>query len=1190
MAHLNSLTALLTRTSTTSAPTRRRSAAIVRVLLSGVVAVAMAFGFSPSTAHGQSGCASDINGDGVVSADDLAIVLSSWGPCPGKGSCASDLNGDGVVSADDLAILMSSWGEVCLSTVTSVTPLSGATSGGTEITINGTHLGGTLAVEVGGVACTNLQVLSSTLVKAVTPAAKSSGAVAITVINAAGTATAADAFTYVSVTVPAWATLIEALPDPAVVTDATLRDAITASGFAWRIRDNSSNIEMLLVPPSTFQMGCIMGSDFNGCNSWELPVHTVTLTNAYYLGRYEVTQAQWQAKMGSNPSEFQPPFYTADTSRPVERVSWNTIQNFNSATGLRLPTEAEWEFACRAGTTTPFHSGPGFPNGTTNEVLARIIAWYGPNSGGVTHAVGGKAANALGMHDMLGNVWEWQSDWYGGYSSSAQTNPTGPGSGSARVLRGGAWYNFTNIMRSSGRDSSTPDYTGLYIGFRVARTPRNPPPTISSVSPNRGLVDGGTEITITGTHLGSTLAVEVGGVACTSLQVLSSTLVKAVTPAAKSSGAVAITVINAAGTATAANAFTYVSPIVPTWATLIEAMPDPAVVTEATLRDAIFASGFAWRVRDNSSGIEMLLVPPSTFPMGCIMGSDSYGCYSYEQPVHTVTLTNAYYLGRYEVTQAQWQAKMGSNPSAFQGQADSPSRPVERVSWNMIQNFNSATGLRLPTEAEWEFACRAGTITPFHSGPGFPNGTTNDGLVGTIAWYTANAGNVTHAVGGKAANALGMHDMLGNVYEWCSDWWGNYSSSAQTNPTGPATGTNRRVLRGGSWSNGTAAVRSSNRHNFNPLQTNNLFGFRVARAPLDPPPTISSVSPNTGLIDGGTAITITGTNLSGATSVTIGGVPGTNVVAVSSTTVTAVTPAGSVGSTSVEVTVPQGTATAADAFTYVSPIVPTWATLIEALPDPAVVTNANLRDAITASGFAWRIRDNSSNIEMLLVPPSTFEMGCIMGSDSYGCDGEELPVHTVTLTSAYYLGRYEVTQAQWQAQMGSNPSYFTGQADSPSRPVERVSWNMIQGFNSATGLRLPTEAEWEFACRAGTTTPFHSGPGFPNGTTNDGLAGTIAWYAPNSGNVTHAVGGKAANALGMHDMLGNVWEWQSDWYGDYSSSAQTNPTGPGGGSYRVVRGGAWYVFTFYVRSSNRYNIAPDDSINVIGFRVARDPS
>jgi formylglycine-generating enzyme required for sulfatase activity len=396
----------------------------------------MTLGFSPSTAHGQIGCAGDNNGDGVVNGHDLAILLSSWG-------------------------------EVCASTVTSVTPLQGSTSGGTEITINGTNLGGTLAVEVGGVACTNLQVLSSTLVKAVTPARKSAGEVAITVISEAGTATAANAFTYVIV--PTWATLIEALPDPAVVTDAALRNAITASGFAWRIRDNSSNIEMLLVPPGIFNMGCIMGSDSYGCSGNGNPVHTVTLTNAYYLGRYEVTQAQWQAKMGSNPSYFQG---QADSpSRPVEQVSWDMIQNFNSATGLRLPTEAEWEFACRAGTTTPFHSGPGFPNGTTDDGLAGTIAWYVSNSGNVTHAVGGKAANALGMHDMLGNVFEWCRDWWGAYPWAAQTNPTGPATGAYRVFRGGSWNEGTGGVRSSYRIKFAPNYAFNYFGFRVARTP-----------------------------------------------------------------------------------------------------------------------------------------------------------------------------------------------------------------------------------------------------------------------------------------------------------------------------------------------------------------------------------------------------------------------------------------------------------------------------------------------------------------------------------------------------------------------------------------------------------------------------------------------------------------------------------------------------------------------------------------------
>jgi formylglycine-generating enzyme required for sulfatase activity len=487
-----------------------------------LLAMAMTFGFSPSTAQAQGSCASDVNGDGVVNGGDIGAVLSDWG-----GTCSG--------------------------TVTSVTPLQGSTLGGTEIMINGTHLGGTLAVEVGGVACTNLQVLSSTLVKAVTPAGNS-GAVAITVISAAGTATApspytyvqqlitsvyppegiffggtaititgaflngatsvrvggvactnvvvvnsttvtavtpagslgstsvevtgpkgtataANAFTYVSIIVPAWATLIEAMPDPAVVTDATLRNAITASGFAWRIRDNSSNIEMLLVPPGIFEMGCIMGSNSYGCFPEEQPVHTVTLTNAYYLGRYEVTQAQWLAKMGSNPSAFQGASYPDAASRPVDRVSWNTIQGFLTATGMQLPTEAQWEYACRAGTTTAFHGFTGYLSGTNDDTLVANIAWYNANSGSQTHAVGGKAANGLGLHDMSGNVYEWCNDWYGAFSAGAQTNPTGPATGTNRVLRGGSWGYTTNVVRSSYRGNNTPDNTLDRFGFRVARTP-----------------------------------------------------------------------------------------------------------------------------------------------------------------------------------------------------------------------------------------------------------------------------------------------------------------------------------------------------------------------------------------------------------------------------------------------------------------------------------------------------------------------------------------------------------------------------------------------------------------------------------------------------------------------------------------------------------------------------------------------
>jgi formylglycine-generating enzyme required for sulfatase activity len=278
--------------------------------------------------------------------------------------------------------------------------------------------------------------------------------------------------------------------------------------------------------------------------------------------------------------------------------------------------------------------------------------------------------------------------------------------------------------------------------------------------------------------------------------------------------------------------------------------------------------------------------------------------------------------------------------------------------------------------------------------------------------------------------------------------------------------------------------------------------------------------------------------------------------------------------------------------------VPAWATAIEALPDPAVVHDASLRAAIAATGYAWRVRDTATQIEMVLIPPGTFQMGCSR-SNIYPCDGDESPVHTVTLTNAFYMGRYEVTQAEWMARMGSNPSFFQSASavvpasQVPNRPVDRVSWSAVQGFLSSTGMRLPTEAEWEYAYRGGTTTAFHSMPGHPSGTNDDfgNLPGTIAWHPPGSANQTRPVGQKAGNGFGLHDMSGNVREWVNDWYSAtyYASSPSVNPPGPSSGSARVLRGGSWGTNTFHIRSSRRDGSAPSSGGSDYGFRVVRAP-
>jgi formylglycine-generating enzyme required for sulfatase activity len=309
---------------------------------------------------------------------------------------------------------------------------------------------------------------------------------------------------------------------------------------------------------------------------------------------------------------------------------------------------------------------------------------------------------------------------------------------------------------------------------------------------------------------------------------------------------------------------------------------------------------------------------------------------------------------------------------------------------------------------------------------------------------------------------------------------------------------------------------------------------------------------------------------------------------VSATQVTAVTPAGSVGAVDVVVNGPKGSVTVGGGFTYLSIIVPSWATLIEAGPDPAVVTNQALRTAIAATGLAWRVRDTGTQMEMMLIPPGTFQMGCVQGTNDSACSPQERPVHQVTLTNAFYIGRYEVTQSQWVAVMDSNPSTFKGSGypDAGNRPVETVSWIRIQSYLAATGLLLPTEAQWEYACRAGTQSPLY------NGSSDGSTIGLLAWYQLNSDNQTHAVGGKASNDFGLYDTIGNVWEWVTDRYGAYGAEPQINPQGPTSGTVRVLRGGSFVdrATESFLRSSGRFDQGTQsDEWSNVGFRAARNP-
>lgn len=243
---------------------------------------------------------------------------------------------------------------------------------------------------------------------------------------------------------------------------------------------NTIGMDFVLIPAGSFLMGSADAD--REATSNEKPRHKVVISKSFYIGQYEVTQAQWEAVMGSSPQLLPRSNNFHELPGMAERlwnpanpvtVSWLDAQAFidrlNRKEGhsrYRLPTEAEWEYAARAGSTAAYSFGDDA------RQLGRF-AWYGEDfDSGATHPVGKKAPNGWCLYDMHGNVWEWVQDWYdaGYYATSPETDPQGPSAGSGRVVRGGSWHRSANSWRSAFRKQYPPDYRGISIGFRVARS------------------------------------------------------------------------------------------------------------------------------------------------------------------------------------------------------------------------------------------------------------------------------------------------------------------------------------------------------------------------------------------------------------------------------------------------------------------------------------------------------------------------------------------------------------------------------------------------------------------------------------------------------------------------------------------------------------------------------------------------
>ena len=505
-------------------------------------------------------------------------------------------------------------------------------------------------------------------------------------------------------------------------------------------------------------------------------------------------------------------------------------------------------------------------------------------------------------------------------------------------------------------------------------------------------------------------------------------------------------------------------------------------------------------------GITFCWCPAGTFQMGSPKAEEERIS---EEALHEVTLTRGFWLAKYECTQTEWRAVIGSDPSEIKGDR----LPVESVSWGDAQRYvamlNEKVGLgrgwefALPTEAQWEYGCRAGTRTPFSFGVecnGFNANCNGKAPYGTR--YEGTWLEKTKVVGSYAPNPWGLCDMHGNVEEWCADWYRygkEHIRDGQLDPTGPSDGMHR-LTRGGAWDDWAENCRSAERQRMAPDTRLGFIGFRLA------------------VFD------------------------------------------------------PVGTKREAERLTREE----------VARAERIAQMEAEALASHGMEGVKAGEERTFGGIDFCWCPAGSFQMG---SPETEAKRDYDETLHEVTLTSGYWLAKYECTQAQWLSVMEGNPSEFPGDG----LPVDKVSWKAAQlyiaGLNAkgvlTSGWRfaLPTEAQWEYGCRAGTRTPFSFGARLMGKEANfDGYHGK-----------TIQTGSFAPNPWGLCDMHGNVEEWCSDVYSrDYYRKGENrhrDPVGHAHGTTRVIRGGNWKTDAEYCRSAARTR-ASFDSKYQGGFRLA----
>ncbi len=568
-------------------------------------------------------------------------------------------------------------------------------------------------------------------------------------------------------------------------------------------------------PPGEFVMGSPASEE--GRDGGDEEQAKVTLTKGFWIAKTELTQAQWEAVMGNNPA------LQKGADLPAVGISWDDAQvfmgkinaNLGNADGgkMSLPTEAQYEYAARAGEVGMY------PGGSLDEV-----AWHAGNSQ-KTQPVGTKKANAWGLHDMSGNAWEWVQDCYS-MELPGGADPIATERGLDRVIRGGCWLKNAANSRLATRSYRWQGASQCYsIGIRIVR---NGWPVEAS-KPN--------------------IAPEINGQSVTKITYQDSSLERSFVqtgPKSWMSGALAYNEVKQnewnvhlqqadGGDARVQIDLSQMKILFRGQGPkVIYPILSASKVASETIRlsSAESSRSQADNGITNSLGMKLVPIAKGEFQMGSGVQEEGY---RFKEPRHEVTLTRDYYLGAFEVTQAQYSKLMGNNPSYFQGDlvenVDSSNHPVDRVSWEDAVEFckrlsalpeERAAGrvYRLPTEAEWEYACRSDSNAPFGFG-GLE-------LADDYGWFTSNSKGKSHPVGKKDRNAWGLHDMHGNVKEWCSDWADDYPEGAVSDPTGPKEGYSR-MIRGGSWLTPAVLGKSGDRaFHFPPETRSDYVGFRVA--------------------------------------------------------------------------------------------------------------------------------------------------------------------------------------------------------------------------------------------------------------------------------------------------------------------------------------------------------------------------